>query len=206
MYLVKTPAIIKLFFKGMTWNIPNEENTIFLTFDDGPTPEITTWVLSTLKQFDAKATFFCVGANAEKHPGILKQITDEGHSLGIHSYNHLNGRNTSDKDFLEDIEKCAALIDSRLFRPPYGKLTKAQSKSINQRYSIIMWDVLSGDFDQSINGEKCFLNVKNNAKSGSIIVFHDSVKAEQNLRFALPATLSYFKDKGCGFGAIPTAI
>ena len=206
MYLVKTPAIIKPFFKGMTWNIPNEENTIFLTFDDGPTPEITPWVLSALKQFDAKATFFCLGAKAEKHPDILKQITDEGHALGIHSYSHLNGRNTPDKDYFEDLEKCAALIDSKLFRPPYGKLTKAQLKTIKQRYAIIMWDVLSGDFDQSINGEKCFLNVRNNATSGSIIVFHDSVKAEQNLRIALPSTLSYFKDKGYRLGVIPSDI
>lgn len=203
MYLAKTPGIAKSLFKDVVWSIPAEENILYLTFDDGPAPKITQWVLETLKEYGAKATFFCVGANAEKHPEIIEAIKASGNGLGLHSYSHLNGRRTDDKVYLDDIAKCAGLIDSTLFRPPYGKATKSQIAQLKSNYSIIMWDVLSGDFDKKTSPEKCLANVTKNADRGSIVVFHDSPKAETNLRYALPKALDYFSERGFRFDVVP---
>ncbi|MBF7092908.1 polysaccharide deacetylase family protein [Flavobacterium sp. ALJ2] len=211
-YWIKTNQLIKHLFSNYYWDIPNKENKIYLTFDDGPTPEITEWVLSELKKRNAKASFFCIGNNIEKHPEIFKKIIDEGHNIGNHTYDHLNGWKTATATYLNNSLLCAKQIQqsstknniqSSIFRPPYGKITKSQSVQLRQLgYKIIMWDVLSADFDQSISPEKCLQNVIKNVKSGSIIVFHDSVKASQNLKFALPKTLDYLKENNFIFDVI----
>ncbi|PWA06837.1 polysaccharide deacetylase family protein [Flavobacterium psychrotolerans] len=204
LYWIKTNALIKRMYSKYIWDIPNRDKKVYLTFDDGPTPEITKWTLLQLRKYNIKATFFCIGNNIEKYPEIFNTIIQEGHALGNHTFNHLNGWNTSTEVYLEDIKKCSDALsyqptaaDCKLFRPPYGKITTHQSKKLTQMgYKIIMWDVLSADFDQTITPEKCLENVISNVTSGSIIVFHDSVKSFENLAFTLPKTLEFLKEKG----------
>ena len=182
---------------------------IFLTFDDGPIPEITPWVLSVLKTYNAKATFFCVGANIKKHPELFQQILAEGHSVGNHTYNHLNGWKTKTKDYIDNTEKCkkiitnvhpqSSIIHCPLFRPPYGKLKRSQYSRLITQYSLIMWDVLSGDFDQKLSEEKCLKNVISKTREGSIVVFHDSLKAKKNLFYVLPKFMDHFSKQGFRF-------
>jgi peptidoglycan/xylan/chitin deacetylase (PgdA/CDA1 family) len=215
-YWIKTNAFVKKIFSNYIWNIPNAENKIYLTFDDGPTPEITEWVLEELKKYQIKATFFCIGKNINSHPSLFYRIQDEGHSIGNHTYNHLKGWNTSTENYLENINLCKSEIlnkksaeenpqnlKSQLFRPPYGKIKKSQSKKLRQLgYKIIMWDVLSADFDTTITPEKCLENVLQNVESGSVIVFHDSVKAYENLKYTLPRALQVLKERGFEFSPI----
>ena len=198
-YWIKTHWTIKKIFWSFWWDIPNKQNKIYLTFDDGPTPQITNWVLDLLKKYHAKATFFCVGTNVQRHPDIFLNIVNQRHGIGNHTQNHLNGWKNSTKKYVENVTNC--ILNShektRLFRPPYGKITFWQLKIIRQLgYKIIMWDVLSADFDNSISKEKCLLNVLKNIKPGSIVVFHDSQKAFKNLEFVLPKTLEYIAAKG----------
>lgn len=213
---VKTNWLIKKLFSNYVWDIPNHENKVYLTFDDGPTPEITQWTLTQLKFFDAKATFFCIGDNVRKFPEIFQKVINDNHSIGNHTFNHLNGWNTEKEVYIKNVELCnQEMVESRrqkaeesittitdnlqteLFRPPYGKIKPSQSKILRkQGYKIIMWDVISYDFDATISSEKCLENVLKNVQSGSIIVFHDSKKAFQNLEFVLPRTLHFLKENG----------
>ncbi len=211
-FWVKTNYFIKKIFPNYDWDIPNNENKVFLTFDDGPIPEITEWTLEQLKKYDAKATFFCIGNNIEKHPEIFNNIITQGHALGNHTFNHLNGWKNSTEDYIENVKLCQSQITNpkshpsdselaqqilNLFRPPYGKIKPSQSRILRKLgYKIIMWDILSYDFDQTITPEKCLENVLKNVVNGSIIVFHDNVKSEQNLKYALPKTLAFLKEKG----------
>jgi peptidoglycan-N-acetylglucosamine deacetylase len=206
-YWTKTNWFIKQIFSNYVWDIPNDGNKVYLTFDDGPTPKITEWVLAELQKHNAKATFFCIGKNIEKHPEILKKVIENGHSIGNHTYNHENGWETAVKEYLENTKRCETAIlnlqskicnlKSKIFRPPYGKIKPSQSLKLRQLgYKIIMWDVLSGDFDESITPEKCLENAISNVTSGSIIVFHDSEKAFQNLEYTLPKTLKFLSEKG----------
>lgn len=199
-YWIKTSALLKKMFSNYVWDIPNNENSVYLTFDDGPTPEITQWTLLQLKKYNAKATFFCIGNNVEKHPEIFNSLIQQGHTIGNHTYNHLNGWEVDTATYIENTEKCQALISnqkSKLFRPPYGKIKLNQTKKLKELgYKIIMWDVLSADFDASITPEKCLNNVISNIQTGSIIVFHDSVKGFKNLEYVLPKTLDFLKQKG----------
>jgi peptidoglycan-N-acetylglucosamine deacetylase len=206
MYFVKTPTFIRGLFPNFTWRVPTQEKTIYLTFDDGPIPDVTPWVLEQLAKFNAQATFFCVGANVEKHPDIFQQIIDEGHSVGNHTLNHLNGWDVENISYFHNIRHCARLVKTNLFRPPYGRITPAQVQFVQRHYKIVMWDVLSGDFDQDISKEQCLENVVQNAREGSIIVFHDSIKAQENLYYALPRTLEHFAAKGYRFRAITKAM
>ena len=212
-YWVKTNVLIKKIFSHYVWDIPNTENKIYLTFDDGPTPEITEWVLEELQKYNAKATFFCIGNNIEKHTDIFEKIATNGHSIGNHTFNHVNGWKTSTKEYLENVNLCESSIhnlkstilnlQSKLLRPPFGKIKMSQSKRLRQLgYKIIMWDVLSADFDARISPEKCLENVLKNVKSGSIIVFHDSIKAFPNLKYTLPKALKYWAAKGFVFEKI----
>ncbi|WP_268848753.1 polysaccharide deacetylase family protein [Flavobacterium aestivum] len=208
-YWIKTNSLIKRIFHNYIWDIPNMENKIYLTFDDGPTPEITSWVLDILKEHQIKATFFCIGKNIEKNPALFNRIIDNGHTIGNHTYNHRNGWKTSIEEYLENINLCKFEISkilnlpSLLFRPPYGKIKTTQSKKLRQLgYKIIMWDVLSADFDQSITPEKCLENVLQNTRSGSVIVFHDSIKAYKNLEYTLPKSIAILKQKGFEFDII----
>lgn len=167
------------------------EKNIYLTFDDGPTPEITQFVLDTLKTFNAKATFFCIGKNAEKHPEIFNKIIAEGHSIGNHTQHHLNGWKNTNPNYFKDVEDAQQLIKSNLFRPPYGKIKLSQYKYFKSKYKIVFWDLLSGDFDPKISAEQCLQNVLKNMRNGSIIVFHDSVKASDKLKIVLPKVLEF---------------
>mgnify|MGYP006167610439 FL=1 len=200
---IKTNWLVKRIFPKYIWSIPNNEKKVFLTFDDGPTPEITEWVLAELRNYNAKATFFCIGDNIRKYPEIFQKVLAENHSIGNHTFNHLKGWKTPTEDYIENAKLCQSEIENQkseirnLFRPPYGKIKSSQAKILRKMgYKIIMWDVISFDFDQTISKEKCLENVLKNVESGSIIVFHDSKKAWQNLEYVLPKTLKFLNEKG----------
>lgn len=204
-YFTKTPRIIQKIFKNYTWRFLTKKKEIFLTFDDGPTQEITDWTLDLLKMYNAKATFFCIGKNVVEEPTIYARILKEKHQIGNHTHNHKNGFKTGLKAYINNILEAETHLEnpSKLFRPPYGRIKKKQALKIKSLgYKIIMWDVLSADFDTAITKEKCFQNVLKSTKTGSIIVFHDSVKASKNLQYTLPKVLDYFSKKGYAFKAI----
>ncbi len=199
MYLVKTPQFIQKLFPNFTWRIPTEEKIIHLTFDDGPIPEVTPWVLDQLAQHNASATFFCVGENVRKHPDVLNMVRKAGHAIGNHTYHHLNGWLTDNVQYFLNVRRCAQALRSSLFRPPYGRLKPRQGEFLQRHYRIVMWDVLSGDFDPEISAEQCLDNVLNNARKGSIVVFHDSLKSWEKLQFVLPKVLAHFAAQGFRF-------
>ncbi len=204
MYLVKTPWIVKQIFPELIWSINTNEKIIYLTFDDGPHPTITPFVLKTLKKYNAKASFFCIGKNVEAYLDVYKRIIDEGHRIGNHTQQHLNGFKNDIPTYLEDIVFASKFINTNLFRPPYGKLKKNQAISIKEKgYKIIMWDVLSGDFDSTISKEKCLQNVISKTKEGSIVVFHDSEKAFEKLQYVLPKVLEHLSQLGFTFKELP---
>lgn len=208
--MIKVPKIIKHLFFNQVWNIPNTENTIYLTFDDGPTPEITEKVLEILDKNQIKATFFCIGDNVRKHPEIVQKIISKQHSVGNHTYSHLKGWNTTTKTYISNTEACRMKLNSQftiqnsqIFRPPYGKISPWQSYKLRKLgYKIIMWDVVSKDYDASISAEMCYENVIKNVSSGSIIVFHDSLKAKENMFNSLEKTIETLKNKGFNFEKI----
>jgi peptidoglycan/xylan/chitin deacetylase (PgdA/CDA1 family) len=203
-YWIKTHSIIKKIFSKYIWDIPNTENKIYLTFDDGPTPKITEWVLEQLDKHNPKATFFCIGENIQTNPELFSKIIEKGHAIGNHTFNHLNGWETANEEYLRNVSLCQDIIlnqfkKTTLFRPPYGKLKTSQLNALRkQGYKIIMWDVLSADFDTTITPEKCLKNVISNIKSGSIIIFHDSEKAFKNLEYTLPIVLDYIDKSNFG--------
>jgi peptidoglycan-N-acetylglucosamine deacetylase len=202
MLLASVPKIILKTFPSVVWQMPNNENVVYLTFDDGPIPETTPWLLSILKSYNAKATFFCVGENVTKHPYLYNRLINEGHSVGNHTYNHLVGWKTKTGQYIENIYEAKKVINSKLFRPPHGVLTNAQFQLIKNDFRVIMWDVLSLDYDKKVSPVQCFRNVKENVKPGSVVVFHDSIKAWKNLEYALPKTLEYFSGLSYIFSAI----
>ncbi|MBK8611516.1 MAG: polysaccharide deacetylase family protein [Chitinophagaceae bacterium] len=205
MYIAKTPKWVKKLFPGSIWEMPVSKKAIYLTFDDGPHPDITSFVLDELSKYDAKATFFCVGKNVLDHPAVFDRIIKEGHAVGNHTYDHLDGWKTGNAKYLQNIAKAQNLIDSNLFRPPYGRITRTQSRHLSQLekpFKIIMWSVLSGDFDDNITPEQCCEMVLKNARTGSVIVFHDSEKANVRMRYALPLVLKKFTEKGYQFEKI----
>ncbi|SNR74082.1 polysaccharide deacetylase family protein [Lutibacter flavus] len=205
-YFIKTPIFIKFIFNKWVWSFSKKEKNIYLTFDDGPTADITEWTLNELNKYNAKATFFCIGKNIEELPELFQHISTQGHSIGNHTNNHLNGSKTSWNDYLLNFEKAEKHfdnIDTKLFRPPYGKLKISQAKKIRKKgYKIIMWDILSADFDTAISNKKCLENVIKNAQNGSIIVFHDSLKASEKLKYVLPKILEYYNAEGFTFKSI----
>lgn len=216
---VKTPTIIKKLLPDYVWEFSTSEKVLYLTFDDGPTPEITQWTLNTLQKFNAKATFFCIGNNVQKHSDIFQNILKEGHRIGNHSQTHLKGWRTSIENYISDINKAQTYIDSELkkstlenqelnktllLRPPYGQIKPSQGKALKALgYTVVTWSVLSFDWDIETSPETCFKNVISKSTPGSIIVFHDSVKASKNLMHALPKVLAYFSEKGYSFKTLP---
>ncbi len=208
LYLSKTPKILQKLFPSMIWKgpiIPGKK-TVYLTFDDGPVPEVTPWVLDILRKYNTKATFFCVGENIQKYPDLFQGLKDQGHSIGNHTYHHLSGYKTTVKDYLQNINLASSYINSPLFRPPYGRITKAQRNAIQHDYSIIMWEVLSGDFDPSIDSKKCYQNVLSNVEDGSIVVFHDSIKAFPRLEGMLENCIEALLEKGFSLEKIPISL
>ena len=199
MYLVRPPYLLKKLYPKATWRKDPAEKKLYLTFDDGPVPGVTPWVLDVLKEKNIKATFFCVGENVQKNNAIYQRILAEDHRAGNHTFNHLNGWKTHTDQYIQNIEKCSELVKTNLFRPPYGKLKKAQSQWAAQQHSIIMWDVLSGDYDKQTTPEKCLSNVLSHVRNGSVIVFHDSYKAEEKLMYALPKFIDWALEKGYQF-------
>jgi peptidoglycan/xylan/chitin deacetylase (PgdA/CDA1 family) len=199
MYLTKTTSIIKQFYRDYVWSIDTKQKELFLTFDDGPHPEITPFVLDTLAAYGAKATFFCIGKNVAAYPDVYQRIIDEGHAVGNHTYHHLNGWDSGNMPYWRDVLQTGQLVASNLFRPPYGKIKRSQAKALKNRYHIVMWDVLTWDFQQETSKEQVLQNATGHAEPGSIIVFHDSEKAWNNLSYALPQTLRHFTEKGFAF-------
>ncbi|WP_353481308.1 polysaccharide deacetylase family protein [Haliscomenobacter sp.] len=204
MYLIKTPQFIQNMFPHFTWRIPTSEKQIFLTFDDGPIPEVTPWVLDQLEKYQAKASFFCVGDNIRKYPEIFQQVRDAGHTIGNHTMNHLNGWVTENLTYFHNIRQGASQANTSLFRPPYGRVTPKQTQFLLRHYRIVMWDVLSGDFDTNISPDQVLKNVVQNVAPGSIVVFHDSVKSQERLEYALPKVLEHFTALGYTFDALNT--
>lgn len=185
--------------------MPDGENNIYLTFDDGPAPGVTEFVLDTLKAYGARATFFCLGKNVKANPELYARILDEGHATGNHTHNHLNGWMTSAPEYLDDVHKAEAYIRSPLFRPPYGRIRLAQADLVCKKYKVVMWDVLSYDYSSGVSPGQCQKNVTDNARPGSIVVFHDSMKAYRNLKVALPGCLAFFSARGFSFRRIGIA-
>lgn len=190
---------------GSRWKrrVRTREKVLYITFDDGPIPEVTPWVLDTLKAFGAKATFFCIGANIDRHPQLFSRLVAEGHAIGNHTYNHISGWATTRFSYLRDSLRCQELTRTELFRPPYGRITLGQARALSSRFQLVFWDVLSEDFDGRLEARKCLDNVIANSRPGSIIVFHDSLLAEERVRYALPRTLEHFAAKGYRFDALP---
>ncbi len=199
---MKTPLLIQKLFPSLTWRMSGVEKIIYLTFDDGPIPVVTPWVLETLAKYNAKATFFCIGNNVLKHPEIYRAVVEQGHQTGNHTHHHLNGWNVKNMNYYQDIEECGKYVHSHLFRPPYGKIKPSQIKHLRQKYKLMMWDVLSKDYDATISPDKCLQTVLRETQKGSIVVFHDSLKAEKRLRIALPGVLEHFKKQGYEFARL----
>lgn len=200
-FLIKVPFWVRWIFPRYIWRMPTREKVLYLTFDDGPHPEITAYVLDQLKQYGASATFFCIGKNVLAHPATYQRILAEGHAVGNHTHNHLNGLHTANNVYLANIREAAGYIETSLFRPPYGRIRHSQAKQVaaamqKPQAKVIMWDVLSADFDQGISPEQCLQHVVRNARPGSVVVFHDSEKAFKNMAYALPRVLSFFVEKG----------
>ena len=203
-YLVKTPWLIeRIVYPGYVWSLSGAQKAVYLSFDDGPHPEITPFVLETLRRFNAKATFFCIGNNVVKYPEVYRQILEEGHAVGNHSHHHLNGWKTGKDAYVNDVTQAAQHIDATLYRPPYGRITRGQANTLQERLRlrIIMWSVLSGDFDRELSPEGCLSNSLQ-AGPGSIVVFHDSEKAFSRMRYALPRLLEQYEERGFLFKVI----
>jgi peptidoglycan/xylan/chitin deacetylase (PgdA/CDA1 family) len=207
--LVKPLPIARKLFPDAIWRLDEKEKCIYLTFDDGPIPEVTPWVLDTLNEWNAKATFFCIGNNVAAHPSILKRINEEGHSIGNHTYNHFNGWKSKMDGYTQEVLLCQQEIDKhissyspKLFRPPYGKLKINQYRKLKSEYIVVMWDVLSMDYDLSVSKEAVLKNVLKHSDCGSVVVFHDSIKAAEKIRFSLPKVLEHFSQLGFEFKAL----
>lgn len=205
----RTPFFLPILYPSLTWRIPSDSNTLYLTFDDGPVPGPTEFVLEILNRAGVKATFFCIGDNIRKHPNIFRNIIAHGHAIGNHTYHHLNGWKTTTEEYEQNAARCRAEVESHLghqeaslrslFRPPFGRISRNQIKKLQPEYRIIMWDVLSVDYNKNLSGEKCLRNTISASRPGSIIVFHDSYKAEKNLMYALPRFVEHFLENGYVF-------
>lgn len=205
MHVVKSPFILRWIYPTLVWRKRNKPDSIYITFDDGPIPVVTPAVLKILKKFNAKATFFCIGDNIRKHPDVFSEVVSGGHSIGNHTFNHLRGWDTPDAEYIDNFKQCDQLVRSNLFRPPYGRIKKSQIAALHRirpDLKIIMWDVLSADYDPNLSPEQCLKNVLTHTEPGSIVVFHDSLKAFERLEYALPLALQAWSDKGYSFRSL----
>jgi peptidoglycan-N-acetylglucosamine deacetylase len=205
MSLVKTPWLVKKLHSGLTWDVDHSSRCIYLTFDDGPIPIVTPFVLNILQQYNAKATFFCIGDNVVKHPEVYEQVKNAGHTIGNHTYNHLKGWETDDQTYLENFLEADKIIDSKLFRPPYARIKRSQIKLLKAAkpgLKIIMWNILSADYDPKLKPEKCLQNVVKHARNGDIVLFHDSLKAFPRLEYVLPRAMEVWSKEGYTFSPL----
>ena len=203
MFIEQPPLLYRILFPEAVWRIKRKKRkVIYLTFDDGPIPEVTPWVLDVLDYYNIKATFFSVGDNVRRHPELLEEIKKRGHSWGNHTMNHLQGFKVASRNYLRNIKEADNLIDSNLYRPPHGIMRWSQAKVIKDHFNSIMYDLVTRDYSKKLNGEQVLNNVKKFARNGSIVVFHDSLKAERNLRYALPRAIEWLKEQGYEFEAI----
>lgn len=202
MLIEQTPDFIRKLIPGAVWRLPQKEKTVYLTFDDGPIPEVTPWVLDLLKKYNIKATFFCVGDNVRKHPEVFKMLVSAGHSVGNHTFNHLQGFKVKSDKYVENVELADAYIRSNLFRPPHGHLRIRQGTKLSKKFRFVMWDVITRDYNRKLSGEYVLNVVKRYARNGSIIVFHDSIKAEENMKYALPRAIEFLLSEGYKFEKI----
>jgi len=206
----RVPFFLPWLYPNLVWKIPTTEKELFLTFDDGPVPGPTEFVLETLRKFNCKATFFCIGDNIRKHPELFQKVIDDGHVIGNHTYNHVKGWSTPLEKYIDNVNQCDAALrnskfeiqNSKLFRPPYGMITRKQISALSD-YKIIMWDVLTIDYNKNVSAESCLRNSIRVTRPGSIIVFHDSVKAERNMTYALPRYIEHFLEQGFSFKLLP---
>lgn len=203
MFIERPPLSYRMLFPETIWRIHKREHAVYLTFDDGPVPEVTPWVLDTLDHYGIKATFFCVGDNVKRNPELFAELRRRGHSVGNHTMNHLQGAHVTTHTYLRNVFRAHELIGSHLFRPPHGLLRWKQSKVLRSRFAIIMYDLVTRDYSKKLNGEQVLENVKRYARNGSIIVFHDSLKAEKNMKYALPRAIEWLKEQGYEFASIP---
>lgn len=203
MLIEQPPLLYRMLFPESAWRINTKRKSVYLTFDDGPIPEVTPWVLDILDKYNIKATFFCVGDNVRKYPGLFEEIKKRGHSFGNHTMNHLQGSQVTTRRYLRNVQEAHDLIRSNLFRPPHGLLRWSQAKVLKDHFMIVMYDLVTRDYSKKLTGEQVFKNVKRYARKGSIIVFHDSLKAEQNLRYALPKSIEWLLDNGYSIEKIP---
>ncbi len=199
MLIEQLPIVYRKLFPGTIWRIPRKEKTVYLTFDDGPIPEVTPFVLDLLREKGIKATFFCVGDNVRKHPDVFQQVLDEGHLVGNHTFNHLQGLYSWSRNYIKNVQQADNLIHSKLFRPPHGILRYLQFVTLRRKFKIVFWDVVTRDYNQKLTGEEVMEIVKKYTRNGSIIVFHDSLKAEKNIRYALPKAIDWLKENGYKF-------
>jgi len=205
----RTPFLLPLLYPNLTWRVPTDDKVLYLTFDDGPVPGPTEFVLKQLRDHDARATFFCIGDNVRKHPTVFDQVLGQGHAIGNHTFNHLKGWRTSRQRYLENVAQCQRQMElgqalpARFFRPPYGRITRTQIKALTDQYQIVMWDVLTHDYARSVSPEQCLRGSIDAARPGSIVVFHDSLKAERNLTYVLPKFLAHFSAQGFVFRTLP---
>jgi peptidoglycan-N-acetylglucosamine deacetylase len=202
MYIITTPWWLRMLYPGCLWQMPAKDKTVYLTFDDGPHPVATPFVLQQLQQYSARATFFCIGNNVNRYNNIYQQVLAEGHTTGNHTMHHVNGWQVRDVEYLKEIADADTLINSQLFRPPYGRIKFSQVRKVKSKKAavrinrIVMWSVIAADFDTSLDGEQCYQNVVKNIEPGSIIVFHDSSKAMPRLQYALPKVLQWLSGNG----------
>jgi len=199
---IQFPRLLRPLWGKVVWRKDPSKKVIYLTFDDGPVPEVTPLVLDLLDEHKIKATFFCVGENVQKHPDTFAQVMSRGHKVGNHTFNHLKGFSVADEEYYDNVDKAAELIDSKLFRPPYGRITGKQMKKLRDRYTIIMWDVITHDYNKNLSPETIMRTIKRYSRNGSLVVFHDSIKAKENVLVVLPLAIEYWKSKGYTFGVL----
>jgi peptidoglycan/xylan/chitin deacetylase (PgdA/CDA1 family) len=199
MFIEQVPGFVRNLFPKALWRMDPNEKAVYLTFDDGPIPVVTPWVLEILEHYDIKATFFMVGDNVRKHPQEFRRVIEAEHRVGNHTFNHLKGLFTDTREYVENVEKADALIHSNLFRPPHGMLRRSQYKELSKRYQFVMWDLVTRDYSKRMNGEEVLANVKKYARNGSIITFHDSLRSEENLKYALPRAIEWLLEQGYEF-------
>lgn len=199
---IRFPDILRPFLGKLTWRRSFSSKVIYITFDDGPIPEVTPAVLDILDEYKVKATFFCVGENVQKHPEVYAEVLRRGHKTGNHTYNHLKGFNVSSEEYVNNISKAAELIDSKLFRPPYGRITFKQRNLLQDKYEIIMWDLITHDYNKRFTPDRILRKIKRYTRNGSIVVFHDSIKSRNNMLTALPNAIEFWNSKGYRFGLL----